>query len=199
MGTQLSRSQHRLLGTVLLQLGGKRTYALEGSVFVAGSLVKWLRDQMGWIDRAADTEAIARATPDNGGVYRLPALAGLGAPHWRPDATGTIVGLTLGTTRDQIVRAAMESLAHQCRDLMEAFAADGAAWQSLRIDGGMSANDWMAQDLADMLDLPVERPADVETTALGAAMMAGSGAGLFASLDEEIGRASWRERGCQDV
>src|SRR3546814_5625164 len=96
---------------VLLRLGGKLTYALEGSVFVAGSLVKWLRDQMGWIDRAADTEAIARATPDNGGVYLLPALAGLGAPHWRPDATGTIVGLTLGTTRDQIVRAAMESLA----------------------------------------------------------------------------------------
>nr|WP_286207638.1 glycerol kinase [Hephaestia sp. MAHUQ-44] len=193
LGDQLPRSQHRLLGTVLLQLAGTRHYALEGSVFVAGSLVKWLRDQLGWIDRAADTEAIARNTPDNGGVYLLPALAGLGAPHWRPDATGAIVGLTLGTTRDQIVRAAMESLAHQCLDLMEAFAADGAAWRSLRIDGGMSANDWIAQDLADILALPVARPADVETTALGAAMLAGVGAGLFASLDEAKGmRAAYQ-------
>src|SRR3546814_2966162 len=115
MGTQLSRSQHRLLGTVLLQLGGKRTDALEGSVFVAGILVKWLRDQMGWIDRAADTEAIARATPDNCGVYLLPALAGLRPPHWRPYSTGTIVWLTLGTTRDQLVRAAMESSAQELK------------------------------------------------------------------------------------
>jgi glycerol kinase len=184
MGEQRPRSTHRLLGTVLTQIAGRRTYALEGSVFVAGSLVKWMRDLVGLVETAAATEALARSVVDNGGVYFLPALAGLGAPHWRPDAKGVISGLTLGTTRAHIVRAAMESLAHQCHDLMQAFAADGARWQMLRIDGGMSANDWIAQDLADILDLPVERPADVETTALGAAMLAGMGAGIFQSLEE---------------
>lgn len=184
MGAQRPRSTHRLLGTVLYRIGGLRSYALEGSVFVAGSLIKWLRDQLGLIEKAADTDQIARSVPDNGGVYLLPALAGLGAPHWRPEATGIITGLTQGTTRAHIVRAAMESLAHQSYDLMRAFAADGAPWHSLRIDGGMSANDWLAQDLADMLEIPVERPADTETTALGAAMLAGLGAGMFASLEE---------------
>jgi glycerol kinase len=143
-----------------------------------------MRDLVGLVETAAATEALARSVVDNGGVYFLPALAGLGAPHWRPDATGVISGLTLGTSRAHIVRAAMESLAHQCHDLMHAFAADGAPWQMLRIDGGMSANDWIAQDLADILDLPVERPSDVETTALGAAMLAGVGVGMFASLEE---------------
>jgi glycerol kinase len=182
MGPAIPRSTHRLLGTVLYQLDGVRCYALEGSVFVAGSLIKWLRDQMGLLGSAAETEAIARSVPDNGGVYMLPALAGLGAPHWRPDATGAITGLTLGTTRAHLIRAAMESLSHQSFDLMRAFAADGAPWRLLRIDGGMSANNWMAQDLADMLDVDVERPADVETTALGAAMLAALGAGLYNSL-----------------
>lgn len=182
MGDAIPRSRHRLLGTVLYQEGGRRRYALEGAVFVAGSLIKWLRDQLGVIETAADTDAIARSVPDNGGVYMLPALTGLGAPHWRPEARGAITGLSLGTTRAHIVRAAMESLSHQSHDLMSAFAADGAPWNLLRIDGGMSANDWLAQDLADMLDLPVERPADVETTAMGAAMLAGVGAGLFGSL-----------------
>jgi glycerol kinase len=184
MGEQRPRSTHRLLGTVLTQMEGKRIYALEGSVFVAGSLVKWMRDLVGLVETAAATEKLARSVVDNGGVYFLPALAGLGAPHWRPDARGVISGLTLGTTRAHIVRAAMESLAHQCHDLMQAFAADGAPWQMLRIDGGMSANDWIAQDLASILDLPVERPSDVETTALGAAMLAGMGAGMFSSLAE---------------
>jgi glycerol kinase len=184
MGRQVPRSTHRLLGTVFCQIGGERSYALEGSVFVAGSLVKWMRDLVGLFESAAETEALARSVKDNGGVYFLPALAGLGAPHWRPDATGIIAGLRLGTSRAHIVRAALESIAHQCHDLMQAFAADGAPWRTLRIDGGMSANDWIAQDLANMLGLPVERPADVETTALGAAMLAGVGAGMFASLDE---------------
>jgi glycerol kinase len=143
-----------------------------------------MRDLVGLVETAAATEALARSVVDNGGVYFLPALAGLGAPHWRPDARGVISGLTLGTSRAHIVRAAMESLAHQCHDLMQAFAADGAPWQMLRIDGGMSANDWIAQDLADILNLPVERPSDVETTALGAAMLAGMGAGMFSSLSE---------------
>lgn len=183
LGEALPRSRHRLLGTVLCQIGGRRLYALEGSIFVAGSLIQWLRDRMGMIDRAADTDAIARSVPDNGGVYMLPALAGLGAPHWRPDATGRITGLTHATGRAHIVRAALESIAHQVHDLAGAFAADGAAWKSLRIDGGMSANDWIAQDMADMLDMVVDRPADVETTARGAAMLAAVGAGLFPDLE----------------
>jgi glycerol kinase len=186
MGTTLPRSSHRLLGTILCQQGGRRTYALEGSIFVAGSLIKWLRDELGVIRTAGESEQLARAVPDNGGVLFLPALAGLGAPHWRPDAKGVLTGLTQGTSRAHIVRAAMESLAHQCHDLQSAFAADGAAWTMLRIDGGMSANNWMAQDLADILALPVERPADTETTALGAAMLAGVGAGLYASLEDAI-------------
>jgi len=181
-GAIVPHSRHRLLGTVLSQIGGERRFALEGSVFVAGSMVKWLRDGLGWIGCAADTEALARAN-DNGGVTVVPALAGLGAPHWRPDAKGAIFGLTLGTRREQIVRAALESLAHQCSDLQAAFAADGATWATLRIDGGMAANDWLAQDLADMLAIPVERPADVESTARGAAMLAAVGSGVFDSLD----------------
>jgi glycerol kinase len=186
MGEELPASSHRLLGTLLYQIGGKRVFALEGSIFVAGSLIQWLRDKIGLIDAAADTDAIARSVPDNGGVFMLPALAGLGAPHWRSDATGVITGLTQGTSRAHIVRAALESLSHQTLDLARAFAADGAPWNMLRIDGGMSANDWIAQDLSDMLDLSVERPADVETTALGAAMLAGVGAGLFDSLESAV-------------
>ena len=182
-GADAPRSHHRLLTTVLSQIAGERRFALEGSVFVAGSMVKWLRDGVGWIDRASDTEAIAQAN-DNGGVTVVPALAGLGAPHWRPDAKAAIFGLTLATTSGQIVRAALESIAHQCRDLQQAFAADGAPWRSLRVDGGMIANDWLAQDLADILGVTVERPTDVESTARGAAMLAAVGAGWFDSLDD---------------
>ncbi len=178
------RSRHRLLGTVLTQIAGKRSYALEGSVFVAGSLIQWLRDSLGLIASAGETEAMARSVDDSGGVVILPALSGLGAPHWRPDARAAISGLTFATTRAHIVRAALEAMALQTHDLALAYAGDGAAWKALRIDGGMSANSWMAQDLADMLDLPVERPDFVETTALGAGMLAGLGAGLFVSLDE---------------
>ena len=182
MGAVVPVSAHRLLGTLLYRLGDERAYALEGSIFTAGSLIQWLRDGLGLIARASDSEALARSVPDNGGVFLLPALAGLGAPHWRPDATGMISGLTQGTTRAHIVRAALESISHQVHDLAGAFASDGAPWGRLRIDGGMSANDWIAQDLADMLAIEVERPADVETTALGAAMLAAVGAGLFPSL-----------------
>jgi glycerol kinase len=159
-------------------------YALEGSVFVAGSLIKWLRDSLGLIVTAAETEQLARSIPDNGGAVIVPALTGLGAPHWQPNARASISGLSFATGRAQIVRAALEAMAHQSHDLMTAFAADGAAWTSLRIDGGMSANDWLAQDLADMLEIEVERPAFVETTALGAAMLAGVGCGMFDSLEE---------------
>ncbi|MEA3011504.1 MAG: glycerol kinase [Sphingomonadales bacterium] len=177
-------SQNRLLTTVAWQLGGERRYALEGSVFVAGSLIQWLRDALGLIVTAGESEELARSVADTGGAYLVPALAGLGAPYWAPDARAAISGLSFATGRAHIVRAALEAQAHQTHDLMTAFAADGAAWQCLKVDGGMSANDWLAQDLADMLALEVERPDFVETTALGAAMLAGLGAGLFGSLDE---------------
>ena len=182
MGGRVPSSRHRLLGTVLHQLDGQRCYALEGSIFVAGSMIQWLRDSLGLIATAAETEALAASVEDSGGVVIVPALSGLGAPHWRPEARASISGLSFASGRAEIVRAALEAMTMQIRDLAEAFAADGAGWRSLKIDGGMSANSWMAQDLADMLDLSVERPDFVETTALGAAMLAGVGAGLFADL-----------------
>jgi glycerol kinase len=181
-GAAIPRSTHRLLGTVLTQIEGARTYAIEGSVFVAGSLVQWLRDSIGIVDLAEETEALARSIPDSGGVVIVPALSGLGAPHWQAEARGVIAGLSFASGKAELARAALEAMAHQTHDLATAFAADGAAWQSLRIDGGMSANNWMAQDLADMLGIPVERPGFVETTALGAAMLAATGAGLYADL-----------------
>ena len=183
-GTTLRQSRHRLLSTILYQLNGERHYALEGSVFVAGSLVQWLRDDLGLISHAAETEPLARSVADNGGAYLVPALSGLGAPHWRPDARATISGLSFAATKAHVARAALEAMAHQTYDLKTAFAADGADWAELRIDGGMVANDWMAQDLADMLAIDVERPAFVETTALGAAMLAAVGCGLFPTLED---------------
>lgn len=181
-GGSIPTSDNRLLGTVLMQLEGTRTYAIEGSVFVAGSLVQWLRDSLGIVDVASQTEELARSIPSSGGVTIVPALAGLGAPHWRADARGVISGLTFASGKAELARAALEAMAHQTHDLAEAFAADGTRWETLRIDGGMAANDWMAQDLADILGITVERPAFVETTALGAAMLAAAGAGLYADL-----------------
>ena len=183
-GHDISHSDNRLLGTVLHQSGGKRAYAIEGACFVAGSLVQYLRDQLGLIGSACETEELARSIEDSGEVVIVPALAGLGAPHWKPDARGVISGLSFASGRAQIARAALEAMAHQTHDLASAFAADGAPWTSLRIDGGMSANDWMAQDLADILDLEVERPDFVETTALGAAICASVGAGLYETLED---------------
>ena len=182
-GAHLRASENRLLSTIAWQIGGERSYALEGSVFVAGSLIKWLRDELGLIAASGECEAIARSVPDSAGVTVVPALAGLGAPHWAPAAKGAIAGLSFSAGRAHIVRAALEAMAHQTYDLMRAFAADGARWERLRIDGGMAANDWIAQDLADMLDLTVERPAFVETTALGAAMLAAVGRGIHPSLE----------------
>jgi glycerol kinase len=182
-GRTLPQSRYRLLSTIAWQLGGERHYALEGSVFVAGSLIQWLRDDLNLIDHAAETEPLARSVNDNGGVYLVPALSGLGAPHWVPEARGAIMGLSFAAKKAHIARAALEAMAHQTSDLKHAFAADGADWAELRIDGGMVANDWMAQDLADMLNIDVERPAFIETTALGAAMLAGVGAGVYGSLE----------------
>ncbi len=186
-GAERPHSANRLLATILVQEGGRRSYALEGSVFVAGSLIKWLRDGLGLLANAGESEALARSVPDNGGVYLVPALAGLGAPHWRPDALAAISGLSFASGKAHVARAALEAQAYQAHDLKAAFAADGVDWADLRIDGGMAANDWMAQDLADMLALIVERPEFVESTALGAAMLAACGAGLYPDLATAAG------------
>jgi glycerol kinase len=175
-----------LLSTIGWQQDGVRHYALEGSIFVAGSLIKWLRDTLGLIASAAESEALAREVEDNGGVYLVPAHSGLGAPHWNPHARGQISGLGLGSAKAHIVRAALEAMAYQTHDLQAAFAADGAPWSELRIDGGMSVNDWMAQDLADILQVPVIRPDFVETTAKGAAILAAVGCGMYPSLQAAV-------------
>ncbi|WP_454884828.1 glycerol kinase GlpK [Sphingomonas oryzagri] len=194
-GEKAITSDHRLLTTVAYRLAGKPIYALEGSIFVAGAAVKWLRDGLGLITHASQTDDMATRTEDNGGVYMVPAFVGLGAPHWDPDARGLITGLTLGTTAAHVARAALEAVAYQTHDLAEAMAEDGAAeLATLRVDGGMAANDWLCQFLADLLDLPVERPAMLETTARGAALLAGIGIGLWsgpaevAALDRKIDR-----------
>lgn len=182
-GVEPPVSSQRLLTTVAWQLGGERYFALEGSLFVAGQMIHWLRDELGLIAASADCEAIARSVSDSNGVQFVPAFAGLGAPHWRPAARAAILGLTLGSGRAHIVRAALEAIANQSAELQRAFAADGVHWSRLRIDGGMAANGFLAQDLADLLDLPVDRPANVESSALGAAMLAAVGAGIHPTLD----------------
>ncbi|MBQ0770222.1 MAG: glycerol kinase, partial [Sphingomonadales bacterium] len=182
-GDTAPRSENRLLATVLYQHQGKRIYALEGSVFVAGSLMQWLRDDIGLLTFAGESEELARSVEDNGGVYLVPALSGLGAPHWRADATASISGLSFSSKKAHIARAALESMSYQCHDLKTAFSADGVDWQNLRIDGGMVVNDWMVQDLADILNITVERPEFFETTALGAAMLAAVGCGIYPTLD----------------
>ncbi len=183
-------STHRLLSTVAWRLAGTPAYALEGSIFTAGSAVQWLRDGLGLIGTAAETEALAQSVPDSGGVVFVPALAGMGAPHWQPNARGSLTGLSAGITRAHIARATLEAMGQQTADLVDALAADGVAAAGLRVDGGMVANDWLCQDLADSLGVPVERPRVIETTALGAAMLAGVGAGLFADLAEAAAMAA---------
>jgi glycerol kinase len=186
-------SKHRLLTTIAYQWTGERAYALEGSIFSAGATVQWLRDGLGLIASAAESGALAAAADPAQRVYLVPAFTGLGAPHWNSEARGAITGLTRGATRKEIVRAALESVAYQTRDLIAAMRADeGASATSpvLRIDGGMSASDWTMQFLADMLDAPVDRPEVLETTALGAAFLAGWRAGVYPG-PEEFAR-SWR-------
>ena len=184
-------SRNRLLTTVAYRLGGAPVYALEGSIFVAGAAVGWLRDRLGLVTRADETEALAAGARGSSGVYLVPAFVGLGAPHWDALARGAIVGLTFDSGRAEIVRAALEAVAYQTRDLMEAMAADGAAPPvALRVDGGMAVNDWAMQFLADILGLPVERPTVTETTALGAAYLAGLRTGFYPSV--EAIAAQWR-------
>jgi glycerol kinase len=170
-----------LLGTVAWGIGHRLSYALEASIFVTGAGVQWLRDGLGIIEMAAETEALAGSLDSNDGVYFVPALTGLGAPHWEPRARGTIVGITRGTTRAHFVRAALESMAYSTADVLGAMK---AALPVLRVDGGASLNNWLMQFQADVLDVPVERPDMVETTAAGAAGLAGLATGVWRSPDE---------------
>ena len=182
-------SGHGLLTTLAWRIAGRVTYALEGAVFIAGAAVQWLRDGLGIIAAAAETEPLARSVRDTAGVYFVPAFVGLGAPYWDQHARGIIVGLTRGTTRAHLARAALEAIAYQSRDVLEAMAADAkASLGDLKVDGGATANDFLCQFQADVLDATVERPAVIETTALGAAYLAGIGSGLWRSLNAVAAR-----------
>jgi glycerol kinase len=183
-GREFTHSKKRLLSTVAYRLKGETTYALEGAIFVAGAAVQWLRDAVRLIGAAGETEALARSIKDTEGVYLVPAFTGLGAPYWDPEARGAIFGLTRDSGIAHIVRAALESTCYQTRDLMLAMAGDACPPTELRVDGGMVVNDWLTQFLADVLQIDVLRPQVVETTALGAAFLAGLGAGIYGSLDE---------------
>lgn len=182
-GDEFVRSRNKLLSTVAYRFGGKTTYALEGSIFVAGAAVQWLRDAVHLIASAGETEKLARSIRDTEGVYLVPAFTGLGAPYWDPQARGAIIGLTRNSGIAHIVRAALESVGYQTRDLMTAMRQDAREATELRVDGGMVVNDFVTQTLADILQMAVVRPATVETTALGAAFAAGLQAGVYDSLD----------------
>lgn len=182
-------SENRLLTTVGSRIDGHTRYALEGSIFMAGAAVQWLRDGIGIIESAPESESLAKSIDDNHGVYVVPAFTGLGAPHWRPDARGAIFGLTRATGRAELVRATLEAVAYQTYDLLEAMIKDGVSATTLRVDGGMAANSWLMQFLADLLDMNVERPPVMETTAVGAAYLAGWRAGIYPPPSEFA--ASW--------
>jgi glycerol kinase len=188
-GDRPVRSQNQLLSTIAWRYDGRTSYALEGSVLSAGATIQWLRDGLGLIAQAGEIEALASAADPDSGVYLIPAFTGLGAPYWDPDARAAIIGLTRGSGRAEIAQAALDSTVHQTCDLLDAMAADGVETRALRVDGGMARNDRLLQRLADLTRVDVVRPVNTETTAWGAAFLAGLGCGLFANLDE--GRAIW--------
>jgi glycerol kinase len=192
-GEELVRSKNGLLTTVCYQFGdSKPVYALEGSIAVTGSAVQWLRDQLGIISGAAETESLARQVEDNGGIYFVPAFSGLFAPYWRSDARGAIVGLSRYNTNAHLARATLESICYQSRDVAEAMQQDsGVQLDELKVDGGVTANDLCMQMQADILGVPVSRPVVAETTALGAAYAAGLATGFWSNTDELV--ANWNE------
>ena len=203
-GSEPVRSEHQLLTTVAYRLNGVVCYGLEGSIFIAGASVQWLRDALKVIDHASETEAIAGGNPDSHGVYVVPAFTGLGAPHWDADARGGIFGLTRDSGVADIVTATLQSVSYQSQDLLNAMASDGVAPTVVRVDGGMIENDWMAQNLADQLGIEIHRPAVTETTALGAAYLAGLAIGVYPSLDTlnerwQLARCFKRELPAQDA
>jgi glycerol kinase len=185
IGEQPTPSRHQLLTTVAWRRGGKTEFALEGSVFIGGAVVQWLRDGLGLVKSSGEIEPLAASVPDSGGVYLVPAFAGLGAPHWDQYARGTMTGLTRGTTAGHIARAALEGIAFQVADVLEVMREDsGIPVNELRVDGGASANNLLMQFQADILGVPVVRPKVVETTALGAGFLAGLAAGFWQNPDE---------------
>jgi glycerol kinase len=191
IGTTPTASRRQLVTTVAWRLGDRTEYALEGSVFIGGAVVQWIRDGLGLVRTAADIEPLAASVADNGGVYLVPAFAGLGAPHWDPFARGAVIGITRGTTAGHIARAALESIAFQVADLLDAMRADaGIPLTELRVDGGAATNNMLMQIQADLIAAPVVRPAVTETTALGAAYLAGLAVGFWKSVDEITGQ--WR-------
>ena len=183
-GSKALQSANKLLTTVAYRLDGKVTYGLEGSIFVAGSALQWLRDELRIIDSAPASEAIAKATGIVENVHVVPAFAGLGAPYWDPNSRGAILGLTRDSGINDIVTATLQAVAYQTADLMRAMSEDGIAPSVIRVDGGMAANDWFLQFLADVLDITVERPVNVESTVIGAACLAGLASGLYSSLQD---------------
>ncbi len=184
-GEKPAESRHGLLTTVGWRINGRTTYCLEGSVFVAGAAVQWLRDGLGLIQQASETAELAISVTDNGGVYFVPAFVGLGAPYWDANARGVIVGLTRGTTKAHLARSALEAMAYQTADVLNAMRQDsGVALQSLRVDGGATANDWLMQFQSDVLGVAVRRPIVQETTALGAAYLAGLATGVWSDLSD---------------
>ena len=184
-GTEVVKSTNNLLSTIAWQVNGETHYALEGSVFVGGAVIQWLRDGIGILDNASDSEALAKEVEDNGGIYFVPALTGLGAPHWDAYARGTILGITRGTNRSHIARAAIESICYQVNDVVKAMEGDtGKPLAELRVDGGAVANNLLLQFQADILRTSVARPTILETTALGAAYLAGLATGFWGSMDE---------------
>ncbi|MEM7014460.1 MAG: FGGY-family carbohydrate kinase, partial [Verrucomicrobiota bacterium] len=191
-GSELVRSENQLISTVAWRIGDRVDYALEGSVFIAGAAIQWLRDQLGIIQHAADTEAIARSVADNGGVVFVPAFAGLGAPHWDPHARGSVLGLTRGASKEHLARAALESIALQSLEVLQAMERDsGISLTELRVDGGASTNALLMEIQAGLNGVPVVRPAVAETTALGAAYLSGLAVGVWNSMEEIA--ANWRE------
>ena len=191
-GEQALASEHRLLSTVAYRLQGRVTYALEGSIFMAGATIQWIRDGLQLIAKASDTQLLAEQTGYDNPVYMVPAFTGLGAPYWDPDARGAILGLTRDTGIKEIVTAGLQSVCYQTRDLLEAMKADGVNPATLRVDGGMVVNDWLMQFLADVLDVRIQRPGITETTALGAAVLAGLQVGVYQGLDDV--RALWQQQ-----
>ena len=187
-GAQAIRSDNKLLTTVAYRINGVATYALEGSIFMAGAAVQWLRDGIGIIDSAEQTESMASSLQSNSGVYLVPAFTGLGAPHWNPDARAAIFGMTRDTGQAELVRATLESVCYQTADLLGAMEDDGVSPSKLRVDGGMVQNNWLCGFLANILDVTVERPSEVETTALGAAFLAGLRVGVYESFESIAGK-----------
>lgn len=183
-GEKAITSKNKMLTTIAYRLNGKTTYAIEGSIFVAGAAIQWLRDGLGVIQSADETESMARDLSDNQGVYLVPAFTGMGAPYWDPDARGALFGLTRDTGPKELARAALESVCFQTMDLFNAIQSDGATLDTVRVDGGMVKNNWLSQTLADTLNIPVQRPVQTETTALGAAYLAGLQCGIYQSLDD---------------